>query len=1106
MLSRDDLSPHDEQLLPLVIAIADGTPVDWSSAPPHLLHQLQHLERLVRGHEAVRSSPAHHHDSSARETLLTEARRKGDKSEGPLQVRWGPLIVHEKIGRGSFGDVYRAWDPRLDREVALKLIPENTSGSDASPVVDEGRLLARVRHPNVMVVYGAERIDGRVGIWTEYIRGETLASEVARRGPLPPQEAARVGVDVCAALGAVHAAGLLHRDVKAQNILRDATGRIVLGDFGTGVELTDAARVSDPSIAGTPLYLAPEVLDGQPGTVASDLYAVGVLLYFLLTGTFPVQGRTLAEIRRAHAACQHASLRAVRADLPEGLVHAIESLLAIDPDGRYSSAAAAEAALQHFTAQPIAIQPPSRRRLATAAVAGAIVLGGIVSGAVWESRSRDSRVDPRPSAASFAPKAGDWIVVTDIDNQTGDSVLDGTLRAAIERELEYSDYVRVVQRDRIEDALKLLQHPLDSQIDRDLAVELSQRDGGIRAVIAGTIANAATGYTLTFDVINPATRTPVTTLTDHAPGQADILAAVRRQTLRIREALREPAASLERGRDALQAAALPSLKAASLVAQVRATIDARRPGPLSDWNRVEKIARDVLQEDPSYVAGHALLAWAMRMQGHNEEAVQHAERAIGLADDATPQERYFVLATVHQFKGWGPAGPPTVADRQELEKAAAAMEALFALQPDHYFLRDQLPKVYRALGRERDLAWMNLRLADARPWSIGLNLDVARQLLREGNVDGARRYGARAESALVPGAAAANPDVAASVRLFPAYVAWLQDDPEGTLRLLDQVASSVDRLAGGERRQVLRRLWTMYAGVGRLRQAEQAIEAARAHDPGDFVYALNTDLARAELFVERGDLRGLRAFVEARWNEPLPGAAPPFAARRLMYAIDAGLLDAAERDLAWFKRRTAQASAFAPGILTRQFEPFHASSAGALAFARGRPDVGVALLEQALPAIRQGPPVVLSAGGSQGQYAAVTLATALEAVGNVSDAIATLEQAVEDRVGVTIGNTPNRWLRTSAQLARLYRRNKQEEKARAVEAHLLKLLAAADVAHPLVTDLRRRERQTRDDRARSPQVCRWGRHARGATWALLFPNCSPKGRCSRCAPIRHIVL
>ena len=301
MCAGDALTPDDEQLLPLVIALADGTPVDWPPVPPPLLKQLQQLERLVRAHEATRSSPSGDRAGLTHETLLTEARRKAAGLEHPLRVDRGPLVVHEKIGRGSFGDVYRAWDPRLDREVALKLIPEDNSASAASPVVEEGRLLARVRHPNIMIVHGAERIEGRVGIWTEYIRGETLASEVARRGPLSAEEAVRIGADVCAALGAVHAAGLLHRDVKAQNILRDASGRIVLGDFGTGIEIAEDAGVSDPQVAGTPLYLAPEVIEGQPATVGSDLYGVGVLLYFLVSGTYPVRGRTLAEIKRAHA-------------------------------------------------------------------------------------------------------------------------------------------------------------------------------------------------------------------------------------------------------------------------------------------------------------------------------------------------------------------------------------------------------------------------------------------------------------------------------------------------------------------------------------------------------------------------------------------------------------------------------------------------------------------------------------------------------------------------------------------------------------------------------------------------------------------------------------
>ena len=647
--------------------------------------------------------------------------------------------------------------------------------------------------------------------------------------------------------------------------------------------------------------------------------------------------------------------------------------------------------------------------------------------------------------------------VADAQNRTGEAIFDGALRAAIERELEYSDYVRVVQRDRIGDALSLLQRPLDSRVDRNLALDLSQRDGAIHAVIAVAIGKASTGYELTFDVVNPADRRPVTSLMDRAAGHADILGATRRLTLRVREVLREPPASVERSRDALKRAALPSLKAMHLGAQAMAMIETRRGNPVvAEWGRIEQIARAMTEEAPSYATGYGLLAWAMTLQGRRDEGLASTERALQLADTATPQERYLIVAARHQFKGWGPDGPPAIAERAELERAAAALEALFALQPTHYAFRSRLRDIYQALGRERDLAWMNLRVADARPLNAAVNYAVANEQLRAGNIDGARHYRARAESVLSQGGSATQPDLAASVRLFPAYVAWLQDDPQRMVRLLDQVATSVQELSGNERRQLLRRLWTMYAAAGRLRQAEQAIELAARYDPGDLVYTLNTDLARADLFVERGDLSGLRAFAAGRWNNPLPDTAAPFEARRLTFLIDAGLFDAAARDLNWFMRRTTQAATFAPGMLATQFQPFYKSSLGALEFAKGRSDSAVALLEEALPTIRKGPPIVLSAGGSQAQYAALKLALAQETLGNVSSAIAILEDAIEDRVALTIGNTPNRWLRTSAQLARLYRKNAQAEKARSVEAHMLKMLAAADSDHPLAVDLRRR--------------------------------------------------
>ena len=190
--------------------------------------------------------------------------------------------------------------------MALKLL-RHDSEADGRLVVQEGRLMARVRHPNVATIYGAQRIDGRTGLWMELIDGPSLEAELAVRGPFAAADLARVGIELCRALGAVHRAGLVHRDVKAQNVLIEAGGRVVLGDFGTGHELRD---VGEPRhLVGTPAYLAPEALSAGADTPQRDIYSLGVLLFHLATGGYPIQARTLTEIRAAHARGDRTPLR-----------------------------------------------------------------------------------------------------------------------------------------------------------------------------------------------------------------------------------------------------------------------------------------------------------------------------------------------------------------------------------------------------------------------------------------------------------------------------------------------------------------------------------------------------------------------------------------------------------------------------------------------------------------------------------------------------------------------------------------------------------------------------------------------------------------------------
>ena len=308
---------------------------------------------------------------------------------------WGHLRLLERIGRGAFGEVYRAWDTRLDREVALKLLPAGPSSGDraASAIIHEGRLLARVRHPNVVTIYGAEQIADQIGLWMEFVRGHTLEQILDQRKVVSAAEAVGIGLELCRAMSAVHGAGLLHRDIKTHNVMRAEDGRIVLMDFGTGRELEDDAA-SD--LAGTPLYLAPEVLQGQQATVRSDIYSLGVLLYHLVTGSYPVHARTLREVRRAHERGERTAVRTARRDVPPKLARVIERAIDPRPEQRYESADALGADLAALKPRPRIV------RLAYAA--GMAAASILVAGAGWEVAGRQVGSSRTPSAllAGFA--------------------------------------------------------------------------------------------------------------------------------------------------------------------------------------------------------------------------------------------------------------------------------------------------------------------------------------------------------------------------------------------------------------------------------------------------------------------------------------------------------------------------------------------------------------------------------------------------------------------------------------------------------------------------------------------------------------------------------
>lgn len=335
---RDD----DRILEEAARAVAAGNAADWTmlqssvrdDACREALDHLRQIAAISEFHGHLLAGVAGMPPDSA------DAARESATTSGEP---WGSLTLLEELGRGSFGRVYRAWDPRLEREVALKLLDRGPSSvTTGVTVIEEGRLLARLRNPNIVMVHGADTIGGRVGIEMELIVGRTLHDLVQTGGPLGADEATVIARSVCRGLAAIHRAGLVHRDVKAQNVMREQGGRIVLMDLGAGSEL---ATPAEGPLAGTPLYLAPEILAGGTATPRSDLYSVGVLLFFLTTGTYPHVERSLSALREAHCARRARRLRDVRPDLPERFIQVVERALAPDPLDRFDSAGSFEAAL-----------------------------------------------------------------------------------------------------------------------------------------------------------------------------------------------------------------------------------------------------------------------------------------------------------------------------------------------------------------------------------------------------------------------------------------------------------------------------------------------------------------------------------------------------------------------------------------------------------------------------------------------------------------------------------------------------------------------------------------------------------------------------------------
>jgi serine/threonine-protein kinase len=368
----------------LAETVADGNSINWDDLEHfpvgdprrRLLEHLRLVAEIAEQHRSAVDAPiAETEAETGLDTHADPHRTTGslDGTPGEDLGRWGHLLLRRKIGEGKFGEVFHAHDTWLDHPVALKLLKPVVAERDSSPrILNEARRLARVRHPNVVTVHGADMHDSRLGFWMELIEGDTLSAFVGN-GRLSAGEAAQIGQEVCLALAAVHHVDLVHRDVKPQNVMRTSDGgRIILMDLGAGEPI---GAPKGPA-QGTPLYVAPEIFAGASAGVSTDIYALGVMLFHLVTGHYPVVGSSLEHLIDAHVKGIRKRVRDVRPDLPNTFATAVEQAIHPDPRQRFASAGDFHAALAGSAPRPT-VADPATHPLARAFARVAAVVAGL---------------------------------------------------------------------------------------------------------------------------------------------------------------------------------------------------------------------------------------------------------------------------------------------------------------------------------------------------------------------------------------------------------------------------------------------------------------------------------------------------------------------------------------------------------------------------------------------------------------------------------------------------------------------------------------------------------------------------------------------------------
>ena len=601
-----------------------------------------------------------------------------------LEQRLGGVYrVERELGGGAMSRVFLAEEIELGRRVVLKVLPPDLSeGLSEERFRREVQVAAKLQHPHIVPLLTAGRAGPTLYYVMPFVEGETLRERLAREGVLPVVDVIQLLRDVAEALAYAHRSGIVHRDVKPENILI-TNSHALIADFGIAKAISDgldAPHITAAGVAlGTPTYMSPEQAAGDRNIdTRADLYAVGVVGYEMLTGRPPFARSSPYEMLAAHIADDPDPVARHRADTSGPLARVVMQCLEKRREDRFASADQLVAALHHAAMELSAESraprsPPRRARLGWVAVALAAGLGvGVGARAAGLGATRSL-------VAQGALREREPVLLADLANRTPDSSLGIAMTEALRTDLAQSSAVMVLPASRVRQALRRMQRDSVRTVDLELAREAAQREG-IKAVIAGDVASVGNGYVVALRIVNAATGEVLAGFRESAEGSGDVISAVDRVSKQLRRRIGESVQALAK------APSLEQVTTSSLEA-LRAYSEARRALADGRFDRAALLLEESIRLDSTFASAYRALAATYDNWGQNPAgAIQGVLKAYEYRYRLPERER--LLAEAQYY---------SEIDRRP-ERAAAAYEAVLALNADDVTALTNLGNLHRDLG------------------------------------------------------------------------------------------------------------------------------------------------------------------------------------------------------------------------------------------------------------------------------------------------------------------------------------------------------------------------------------------------------------------------